>query len=64
MVFVANAIIDDCTMVIEAFHAPHASHAMDRALGPYASAKETEVVQVTILYQGAIKVLTESCQLD
>ena len=46
MIPVANAIVDKCTMVVEALDTPLASHAMDRRRRPEAPAEEAEVVEV------------------
>jgi hypothetical protein len=62
MVFVADAIVDNTAVMVKALDAAHASHAVDRALRPDASAEEAEVVEVSVLIKSPVQVLIEGPQ--
>lgn len=59
MIFVSDAVIDDRAVMIKSFNTPHTSHAVDRALGPNASAEETEIVKIPILLKSFVQMLIE-----
>jgi len=54
MISVADAVIYEPTVVVEAFHALVARVAMDGARRPDGPAEEAEVVDVSVLLQGFI----------
>jgi hypothetical protein len=52
----AYTIVDDGAVVVKAFDASAAGHAMDSGRRPDGSAKEAEIIQISPLFNGFIEI--------
>lgn len=56
MVSMAYAVVNDRAVMVKAFDASTAGHAMDSCRGPDGSAEEAEIIQVSPLFNCFIEI--------
>ena len=64
MVTVADAIVDDVAVVIEAFDTSSASPAMNAGRGPEAATEEAKVIEIAVLLECSVEMPVELGELN